>query len=514
MVASRVRRRHRDHHEPARRLHRARSGRPRPAASPHRRGDPLRHPRRRRRHHRQRPPLRHDSEGDLILTPPMCWHGHINESDHRIIWFDAANMPLIRAARRQFLRAGRSRKQRSSGRSTTATSVCGPRPACGADVAARAGRIRRSTAIPARRRAGCWRRCRAGPDGARTVRYINPATGGAVMPDARLLRDAAAKGAPTRPQAHHLQHDLPGGVRRRAARPSASRRSNGRSTTCSRSRTGPSRATRRKGGDADLFIVSDKSAFERARSVARGTAISAARADNRRRKASARRCAASRTRASSPARGRFVADIDAARRTALRAGALAARACPHPRRSTRRGGRARPASSPSSPAPTWPPTASARCGRSGSSARATASRWREPPRYALARDTVRHVGEPVAAVIAETRGAGGRRRRAGRGRLRAAAGRHRRARRAGARRAAAARGRARQRLLPLGARRRGGGAGGVRRRRTYGRDRPRQQPPDRRGDRAARRVRRRPSPAPASSRSRARRRCRITFARR
>ena len=34
-------------------------------------------------------------EGDLVLTPPMCWHGHINDSDHRIIWFDAANMPLI-----------------------------------------------------------------------------------------------------------------------------------------------------------------------------------------------------------------------------------------------------------------------------------------------------------------------------------------------------------------------------------------------------------------------------------
>src|SRR5262249_2248201 len=30
--------------------------------------------------------------GDLILTPPMVWHGHINESDRRIIWFDAANM--------------------------------------------------------------------------------------------------------------------------------------------------------------------------------------------------------------------------------------------------------------------------------------------------------------------------------------------------------------------------------------------------------------------------------------
>jgi len=29
----------------------------------------------------------------------------------------------------------------------------------------------------------------------------------------------------------------------------------------------------------------------------------------------------------------------------------------------------------------------------------------EPPRYALARDTVRHVGEPVAAVLAESRAA-------------------------------------------------------------------------------------------------------------
>src|SRR5260370_39809730 len=29
---------------------------------------------------------------DLILTPPMVWHAHINESDHRIIWCDAANI--------------------------------------------------------------------------------------------------------------------------------------------------------------------------------------------------------------------------------------------------------------------------------------------------------------------------------------------------------------------------------------------------------------------------------------
>ena len=34
-------------------------------------------------------------EGDLILTPPMCWHGHINEGRQRTVWFDAANMPAI-----------------------------------------------------------------------------------------------------------------------------------------------------------------------------------------------------------------------------------------------------------------------------------------------------------------------------------------------------------------------------------------------------------------------------------
>ncbi len=34
-------------------------------------------------------------EGDLVLTPPMCWHGHINEGDQLTTWFDAANMPMI-----------------------------------------------------------------------------------------------------------------------------------------------------------------------------------------------------------------------------------------------------------------------------------------------------------------------------------------------------------------------------------------------------------------------------------
>ena len=45
-------------------------------------------------------------EGDLVLTPPMCWHGHINESGRRTVWFDAANMPAICALDASFFEPG------------------------------------------------------------------------------------------------------------------------------------------------------------------------------------------------------------------------------------------------------------------------------------------------------------------------------------------------------------------------------------------------------------------------
>ena len=119
------------------------------------------------------------------------------------------------------------------------------------------------------------------------------------------------------------------------------------------------------------------------------------------------------------------------------------------------------------------------------------SEMAQPPRYALARGTVRHVGEPVVAVIAETREAAADAAERVAIDYETLAAVVRRARGAGSRRAAAARGRARQRLLPLGARRRGGGARGAQGGAAQGRDRSRQQPPRRRGARAARRVRHR-----------------------
>lgn len=137
-------------------------------------------------------------EGDLILTPPMCWHGHINESDRRTIWFDAANMPLINALDANFFEPGRrdahefwkvdegdERLWAASGLAPTAAASAPHSPKyryAGADTR------RLLEATP------------PGPDGARTVRYVNPLTGGAVMPTLDCYALRLTKGAPTRPR--------------------------------------------------------------------------------------------------------------------------------------------------------------------------------------------------------------------------------------------------------------------------------------------------------------------------
>jgi gentisate 1,2-dioxygenase len=115
--------------------------------------------------------------GDLVLTPPMCWHGHVNESDHRTYWFDAANMPLICGLEASFFEPGRrddgefwnagagdSRQYRYLGDETRT----------------------KLAALP------------AGADGARLLRYTN-AAGGPVMPTLDCYAARLAKGATTRP---------------------------------------------------------------------------------------------------------------------------------------------------------------------------------------------------------------------------------------------------------------------------------------------------------------------------
>jgi gentisate 1,2-dioxygenase len=51
-------------------------------------------------------------EGDLVLTPPMCWHGHINQGAQRTVWFDAANMPAICMLDASFFEPGTRQDER------------------------------------------------------------------------------------------------------------------------------------------------------------------------------------------------------------------------------------------------------------------------------------------------------------------------------------------------------------------------------------------------------------------
>jgi gentisate 1,2-dioxygenase len=104
-------------------------------------------------------------EGDLVLTPPMCWHGHINQGRQRTIWFDAANMPAICALDASFFEPGTRQDERFW--------EVGDEGA--AEYRFPGDEMRRALdAEP------------LGPDGATTVRYTR--NGGAVMPTLDLYR--------------------------------------------------------------------------------------------------------------------------------------------------------------------------------------------------------------------------------------------------------------------------------------------------------------------------------------
>ena len=97
-------------------------------------------------------------EGDLILTPPMCWHGHINDSDRRIIWFDAANIRSF-ASSMPISSSPATPRPTSSGRSTKATRSCGPSPAWPAPTCSTPGAFA-EVSLFRRGTGGCCRRCR------------------------------------------------------------------------------------------------------------------------------------------------------------------------------------------------------------------------------------------------------------------------------------------------------------------------------------------------------------------
>jgi gentisate 1,2-dioxygenase len=199
--------------------------------------------------------------GDLILTPPMAWHGHINRSPNRIIWFDAANMPLLRGLNAHFFEPGDpknedfwkvdegdERRWRASGL-TVANAPSGEPSSPKYHYSGEATREMLGQIKP-------------GPDGSRLLRYINPETGGAVMATLDCYAMRLLPGVETRPKR--------GAYSMICLVVSGRGRSHVGDATFEWSQndvfTVPSwcwASHQALGGEADLFIVSDKVVFEK-----------------------------------------------------------------------------------------------------------------------------------------------------------------------------------------------------------------------------------------------------------
>ncbi len=198
--------------------------------------------------------------GDLILTPPMVWHGHINESERRIIWFDAANMPLIRAVDAHFFEPGDPRNnqfwQVDEGEESLWTQS--GLMVEGACVSPRSSPKYRYTGEATRRLLAV---APPGGDGARTIRYVNPATGGAVMPTLDCYAARLSRGSPTRKKraTYNVICLVVGGEGRSHIGDETFEWSQHDVFTIPHWTWASHEA---KGGDADLFMVTDKSAFE------------------------------------------------------------------------------------------------------------------------------------------------------------------------------------------------------------------------------------------------------------
>ena len=199
--------------------------------------------------------------GDLVLTPPMCWHGHINASDHRTVWFDAANMPLVCELDSSFFEPG-SRDAAEFWKVEEGDerlwAGAGMTLANHGHTGAHSPKFHYPGAVTR----GLLDAMPAGADGARLLRYTNPLTGGAVMPTIDCYAQRLMAGAAT--QARRVTWNMiclvvAGKGKSTVGKQSFEWEQDDVFTIPHwiwASHTALS-------GDADLFIVSDRSVFER-----------------------------------------------------------------------------------------------------------------------------------------------------------------------------------------------------------------------------------------------------------
>lgn len=199
--------------------------------------------------------------GDLILTPPMCWHGHINEGTRRTFWFDAANMPLVCNLDASFFEPGAHGDNAfwevDEGEDKL-WSEAGLAPAGAKHDGAQSPKYR-YPGEATRRLLGAMQ---PGRDGAKWLRYTNPITGGSVMTTldcyaARLPKSVATR---ARRGTHNAVVLAVSGQGKSTVGEKTFEWSQHDIFTIPHWTWASHQAL---SGDADLFMVTDKAVFER-----------------------------------------------------------------------------------------------------------------------------------------------------------------------------------------------------------------------------------------------------------
>ena len=137
-------------------------------------------------------------KGDLVLTPPMCWHGHINDSSQRTVGFDALGSPLTNLLDASFFEPGTADAagwdvDEGDERLWAASGMIDPNVAAAPSHSPKF----HYPGVEARRLLAAMA---PGPDGSRTLRYVNPLDGGSVMHMMDCYMTRLGKGVPTRPR--------------------------------------------------------------------------------------------------------------------------------------------------------------------------------------------------------------------------------------------------------------------------------------------------------------------------
>jgi gentisate 1,2-dioxygenase len=132
--------------------------------------------------------------GDLILTPSMTWHEHMNEGDRRVMWLDVLDVPLMEFLQINMFEPGPPRNLPQSVEDA-AFAAPGLMPQ---DLSV-PGHHSPMFRYPWSKSSPALDAQQPADDGSRMLRYVNPLTGGPVMSllDCYLLRFGPG---PTRPR--------------------------------------------------------------------------------------------------------------------------------------------------------------------------------------------------------------------------------------------------------------------------------------------------------------------------